>query len=129
MKALSVRNPWALAIMLGKDIENRDWPTRLRGRIAIHASASMTRYEFDDALDFMRAIGFTFPLSFEQTKEANGKVLGTVDLVDCVRHSESPWFQGPYGFVLRDPQPFSPQIRVRGALGFWDFDAPMVVSA
>jgi len=39
MKALSVRQPWAwLIVNAYKDIENRDWATKLRGRIWIHAS-------------------------------------------------------------------------------------------
>ena len=37
--ALSVRQPWAWALLYGgKTIENRTWPTRHRGRIWIHAS-------------------------------------------------------------------------------------------
>jgi ASCH domain len=39
MLALSVRQPWAWAIARGhKVIENRDWDTRFRGTLAIHAS-------------------------------------------------------------------------------------------
>lgn len=39
MKALTIRQPWAWAIFTqGKDIENRDWTTRLRGRVAIDAA-------------------------------------------------------------------------------------------
>ena len=34
MKALSIRQPWAWAIInAGKDIENRQWPTKFRGSI------------------------------------------------------------------------------------------------
>ena len=39
MRALSIKQPWAsLIVHHGKDIENRTWPTKIRGRIAIHAS-------------------------------------------------------------------------------------------
>ena len=42
MLALSVRQPWAWAIARGhKVIENRDWDTRFRGTLAIHASLSV----------------------------------------------------------------------------------------
>lgn len=35
MLALSIRQPWAsLILKAGKDIENRDWPTRARAAIA-----------------------------------------------------------------------------------------------
>ena len=38
MKALTLRPQWAWFVVNGhKDIENRSWPTRLRGRIWVHA--------------------------------------------------------------------------------------------
>ena len=38
MKALTVRQPWASLIISGaKRVENRSWPTRHRGPLAIHA--------------------------------------------------------------------------------------------
>jgi hypothetical protein len=49
MKALSIRQPWAWLILhAGKDIENRDWPTRFRGRFLIHAAKGMTRDEYEN---------------------------------------------------------------------------------
>lgn len=122
MKVLTVKNPWAIAIMLGKDIENRDWPTHHRGKLAIHASASMTRFEFDDAVDLMEHIvGFEFPYNFEETKAFNGKVLGTVDVTGCVKDHTSKWFQGVYGFVLENPVRFETPVAAKGALGLWDW--------
>lgn len=48
MKALSIRQPWAWAILnADKDIENRDWRTNFRGRIAVHAAKTMTRDDYD----------------------------------------------------------------------------------
>jgi hypothetical protein len=39
VKALSVRSPWRWFILhAGKDIENRDWPTKFRGIIDLNAS-------------------------------------------------------------------------------------------
>ena len=39
MKALTIKQPWAyLIIHGGKDIENRTWRTKYRGRILIHAA-------------------------------------------------------------------------------------------
>jgi ASCH domain len=44
MKAPSIRQRWAWLIVNGhKDIENRAWPTKFRGRVLIHASKGMTR--------------------------------------------------------------------------------------
>ena len=49
MLALSIRQPWASLFVLkaGKNIENRDWPTKYRGRILIHAIRGMTRAEHE----------------------------------------------------------------------------------
>ena len=45
MRALSIRQPWAYLIAIGaKDVENRSWLTRFRGRIYIHASKRFDNY-------------------------------------------------------------------------------------
>ena len=55
MKALSIRQPWAHLILHGgKDIENRDWRTSVRGRVLVHASKGMTR---DDAYMLVSVAG------------------------------------------------------------------------
>ena len=58
--------------------------------------------------------------SFETIER--GGIIGSVEIVDCVTESESPWFFGRYGYVLRDPRPL-PFAPWRGQLGF--FDVPM----
>lgn len=51
MKTLSIRQPWASLIVKGfKDVENRSWRTPIRGEIAIHASASKTEDDWEDAI-------------------------------------------------------------------------------
>ena len=53
MLALSIRQPWAWLIVHGwKDIENRTWRTRVRGRFLIHAAKGMTNREYLDAIEF-----------------------------------------------------------------------------
>lgn len=119
--ALSVRQPWAWAIIhAGKDIENRSWQAvnhglAKRGRVAIHASKGLTREEYAEAFEFMHAIGVTCPPP--ATLERGG-IIGSVEVVDVVTQSDSRWFFGPRGLVLRDPQPceFIPAI---GALGYF----------
>ncbi len=118
MKALTVRNPWALAIFeCGKDIENRDWYTGIRGTVAIHAGKGMTRGEYLDASEF---IGISHP-TIDQCLAVSGMIIGTVDIVDCVTNSESQWFFGKYGFVLRNPVRFDVPVPAKGALGFWEW--------
>lgn len=128
MKALSIRQPWAWLILnAGKDIENRNWPTHVRGRILIHAGKSMTRAEYEGALDTMNyverrdrsAILRTTLPPFEQLQR--GGFVGSVEIVDCVAESASPWFFGDFGFVLRAPSPL-PFVPFRGQLGFFEVD-------
>lgn len=119
MKALSVRQPWAWLIVNGlKDIENRNWSTRYRGPVLIHASKGMTRDEYEDATDpLWPSCGPVIDLPAFEDLERGG-IVGVVEVVDCVSESGSPWFFGPYGFVLRNARrlPFRP---MRGALGFF----------
>lgn len=130
--ALSIRQPWAWAIVhAGKDMENRDWPTRFRGRVCIHAAKGMTRGEYDDANCFiqsvlgprdndwlMRWLG----VCAAPDRLERGGIIGVAEIVDCVSYSDSPWFFGHYGFVLRNAQPVD-FIPVKGALGFFDWRA------
>lgn len=127
MKALAIRQPWAWCIVAGgKDIENRDWLTHYRGTVLIHASAGMTRREYEDATYSAKMAMFDngetqYVPEFDDLKR--GGIIGQVDIVDCVTASASPWFFGKYGFVLQNakPLPFRP---FKGALGF--FDVPEV---
>ncbi|HKS27775.1 MAG TPA: ASCH domain-containing protein [Pyrinomonadaceae bacterium] len=120
MKALSIRQPWAWAIVhAGKDIENRDWSTKFRGVIAVHAAKGMTRNEHIWAsMDIEERSGLR-PPAYPMLKE-RGFIVGTVEIVDCVSKSPSPWFQGEYGLVLRNPVPLAQPVYIKGALGFWD---------
>lgn len=124
MKALSIRQPWAwLVINAGKDIENRSWPTKLRGRVLVHAAKGMTRREYADVEELLRDdLDHSIKLpAFDEIER--GGIIGSVEIVDCVDASKSPWFFGPYGFVLHDPQPL-PFTPLRGALGFFDVAVP-----
>lgn len=119
--ALSVRQPWAWAIIhAGKDIENRSWQAvnhglRQRGRIAIHAAKGLTRDEYESAAEFMASIGVTCPAARDLQR---GGIIGSVEVIDVVSASPSPWFFGPRGLVLRDPQP-CPFVPAIGALGYF----------
>lgn len=124
LPALSIRQPWAWAIVnVGKDIENRCWPTRFRGRFLIHAAKGCTQDEYIGARRFImdalapeyRGKGIVFPGWKSMDR---GGIVGIAELVDCVSASASPWFMGEYGFVLRnvEPLPFTP---CAGALGFF----------
>lgn len=116
MKALSIKQPWAWLIVNGhKDIENRSWGTYYRGPVLIHAGKKPDEDFWALGLpEICQKIPSDKDLQF-------GGIVGVAEIVNCVRKSESPWFFGEYGFVLRNarPLPFHP---VRGQLGFFNVD-------
>jgi hypothetical protein len=49
-----------------------------------------------------------------------------VDIIDCVDYATSPWFEGPFGFVLANPRPLRP-ITCTGAAGFFNVPSTVVL--
>lgn len=121
--ALSVRQPWAWAIIHGgKNIENRSHVAITKGgmsrrRIAIHASKGMTQEEYVHGYDFMRSIDVICPPPGALVR---GAIIGAVSVVDIVTMSMSPWFFGPRGLVLRNPEVCDP-LPASGALGYFEW--------
>ncbi|MCW5954401.1 MAG: hypothetical protein KIT69_19290 [Propionibacteriaceae bacterium] len=135
MKAISVRQPWAWAIIhAGKCVENRtrNIAGNYRGPVAIHASKTCDELDFCDVYDLiapedppeMDAITF-------------GAVIGVVNLAGVHYLSTwseswsveqqrdvtcSPWaIRGPiWHLELTDPRPLPEPIPYRGQLGLWD---------
>lgn len=103
IKALSIKQPFPHYIFhKGKDVENRDWPTRGRGWVIVHAGKSKSEIDRDlDPPDL--------PL---------GGVVGMMKIVDCVTSMASEWFFGRYGFVIGEAFPL-PLIPCKGALSFF----------
>lgn len=119
---LSVRAPWALLFFLpfgDKDIENRDWPTKVRGRFWVHVSATMKLSEYTEAEEFCKSIGRDCP-DVATIQPFLGKIIGCAVIEGCVQRSPSPWFVGRYGFAVRGAQRIEP-IRALGKLGWWQW--------
>lgn len=117
--ALSIRQPWAWAILhAGKRIENRSWHTRFRGAVCIHAASGCTKDEFQEARAFIAGVNGAEPPPLPEMDR--GGIVGVALLAECVHRSDSPWFFGPFGFVLTDVRPVT-FIPVKGALGFFDW--------
>lgn len=122
MKALTVCQPYAELIANGdKPIENRTWPTKYRGPLAIHAGKSKAWLESHaDAHDFVF-----------------GAVVAVADLVACLpliypadgENWPEPWrhlaqhhhANGPWCWVLSHVRRLSSPIPCRGAQGLWEF--------
>lgn len=150
MRILTVRQPWAYAIIHGgKDVENRttNIAGAYRGPVAIHVGL---RYDYDwrssalDAAmrpvrnDFARRalteVGATVrhPMPWE---EGIGHIIGVVDLVDVHNTIDCWGFDGQgerwcsawaqhdmHHLVLANPRPLSEPIPYRGALGLRRLD-------
>lgn len=128
MKALSIRQPWAwLIVHGGKDIENRTWHTKHRGRFLVHASAGCTRKQWSEAVSFALEAGLIkHPAEVPPINELlRGGIIGSVDLVDSVDTSGSAWYMGEKAFVLRDPKPL-PFTQLKGRLGFFEVPDELV---
>lgn len=118
VKALSVRQPWAHLIVTGeKDIENRTWHTKFRGKILIHAAQSIDMQAYDHLKHFYKLP----PVKYLE----RGGIVGGVEIVDCVKQHSSEWFEGPYGFVLQNPQKFA-FAKWKGQLNFFNVNVDEV---
>lgn len=129
MKMLSIRQPWASLICAGiKDVENRSWNARHRGRMLIHASsykcpkdvAYMLPLEMSNMLLNEEAFGNidieTWPTS---------AIIGYVDLTDCVEGDyDSIWADpGSVKLVLENAYMFDEPITgVKGKLNIFEYD-------
>lgn len=101
IKALSIKQPYPHHIFHdGKDVENRDWLTKGRGWVIVHAGVSKTE------------------LAASQADLPRGGIVGMMKIIDCVQAMNSQWFFGRYGFVIGEAFPL-PLIPCRGMLGFF----------
>ena len=127
MKALTVKNPWAWAIIQGgKDVENRSRATKYRGQLYIHAGKAHSQ----EGVDFLTSRG-QWPAHMAGT---NGMVIGTVDVIGCHHADDCPgpdyadngacsdWaMANHYHWVLANPRPLANPFPLQGKLGIWNF--------
>lgn len=118
VKALSIKQPWAWLIVNGfKNIENRPWKNRFRGRFLIHSPRKMDMRAYDHLKQFYNMP----PLE----KLERGGIVGGAEVVDCVTEHTSEWFDGKYGFVLENPVKFE-FAKCPGQLGFFNVDVDAI---
>ena len=115
MKALSVKQPWALALVDGvKTIEVRSWSTRHRGPLVVCASASPNNWFWYD----------------EDNREhwliPAGCIMGIVDLVDCRPMTKADedaalcdYFPGDFAWVVKPIARCRPD-PIKGKLNLFD---------
>lgn len=117
MKALTVRQPWAWAIVMGyKNVENRARPTNHRGPLLIHAAKQIDVGGFHSLWE----LGIYRKLPDELTL---GALVGQVEVVDCVTNDESRWAEpGAWHWILDRPKEFNTPLSCKGSLGLFTPD-------
>lgn len=144
MKALSIKQPWASLIAHDiKNIENRNWKTKFRGKIYIHASGTpavksgktwtiYTKEQLDEI--HLKHDHLVLKAEFETSM-----IIGEVEIVDCVINHDSIWAEKTtihiengkmysnekpiYNWVLANAVLYDkPILNVKGKLSFWEPD-------
>ena len=133
MKAISLLQPWASLVVMGiKKIETRNWATKHRGTILIHASQGKAGSIFVAELPFKKYIPDFKKLSF-------GAIIGEATIADVIRIEDlemndelinrltmeekafGDYSYGRYAWMLEDAVEFTTPIPARGTLSIWEY--------
>ncbi len=131
MRALSLTQPWASAVVAGlKTWETRSWGTRYRGQLAIHAAKAMPAFakELEAAIRALHPGVLPAALPF-------GKVIAVCSLGNCVRINAAwtgisemeamlgDFALGRYAWALLAVRPIH-AVPARGFQGLWNWEVP-----
>ena len=136
MLALTLWRPWDTAmLLLGKPLENRDWPPppQLIGkRFALHSGR---KFDEDGAFTIMKLAydagvsAVVIGAALERAEKIESAIIGTVKLGRVLRRvqrsfpldalANSPWFFGDFGWVCEDPFLLPEPVPCRGAQKLW----------
>lgn len=129
MKVLSLTEPWATLIYIGKKrIETRSWKTSYRGEIYIHASSTkIPKTCKKEVLDMVQDV----PLHYSN-------IICKCQLVDCIYMTEEfiedmkknhyieylcgDYQVGRYAWILEDVEILQEEISAKGHLGIWNYE-------
>jgi len=149
MKTITIKQPYASLICEGiKDIENRTWPTKFRGRVLIHASIKnlLKKIKYGETIQFLSKEQVNSIMNSRKETEIFGyhlpvgAIIGSVEIVDCVINHQSIWAEKSEGviagntfyhkesdkciwnWVLANPVLFAkPITNIKGKLSFWEY--------
>ncbi|MFR0823680.1 MAG: ASCH domain-containing protein [Clostridia bacterium] len=129
MKAITIKQPWATLIAEGyKEYEFRNWKTKYRGEILIHAGKGIDK----KAMERFQYLNLKYPI---------GQIIAKANITDCVKiddelreelkEKDSIVYKGVinktssdwdgYGFKLENIERIEP-IEINGKLSLWDYD-------
>ena len=128
MKAISLWQPWATAIVVGnKRIETRSWPTKYRGPLAIHAakrwdkdqkefaSVEYTLRRLPKRLPFGAIVAVAMLIDVRPTFVLLGE-----SLVSPIEKIYGDYGQGRWGWIFSEIYPLPEPIPFRGAQGLFN---------
>jgi ASCH domain len=121
-RVLSVKQPWAWAIVTGrKRVENRSWSTPYRGTVYIHASGTPDP----------RGVAWFSKHKIKVPRALpTGAIVGTCELVGIVGRKQGQrfgkWFFGPIGWVVKNPRALARPIAMKGKLGLFRASGKLV---
>jgi hypothetical protein len=141
MIALSIWQPYASLVMAGaKEFETREWGTRIRGEVAIHAAASPAGFRLARGSGLWDAVSEVLRISRPE-ELPRGQVLGRVTLRACWRAEDlsaagridpleelfGDFTPGRFAFELTDPVPLFDPFPWRGGQRW--FRVPLLTTA
>jgi hypothetical protein len=126
IKALTIKDPWASFIVLGKKkIETRTWRTKYRGPLAIHVSKTVDKYALEH-------FGFPDIPMHKGCIIAKSKLIGikyyyTQDEFMCDEKyhlvpMEYTCTPVNFGWILEDIEPLKKPIPCRGMPGLFEVE-------
>lgn len=129
MKTLSGYAEWFWLMARNiKPIENRKWPlpNKIKSQLPLHIylHASKKKATFQEVKFILdRLTNDQRREFFDVEWEAiRGHIIAEITLVEEVTEHDSPWFFGPYGFVVKDGKLLDSPVPWRGQLGFFDVE-------
>jgi hypothetical protein len=136
MFALTLWRPWDTAILLlGKPVENRDWPPPaflIGQRFALHSGKKWDEEGACKIATFASVGGIAtvaIGAALDRAEKVDSAIIGTVKLTRVLRRDElriladplanSRWFFGAFGWVCEEPFLLPEPIPCRGAQKLW----------
>lgn len=117
MKALTICQPYAHLILTGeKPVENRTWRSDYYGPLLIHAGKSREWLDDDDE---QRYPGLVFGAVVGRVV-MHGSLKPERYIAEHPEHADSEHVNGPWCFVLSQPERFERPIPYRGQQGFFE---------
>ena len=129
MKVLSLTEPWATLIYIGKKkVETRSFKTNYRGELYIHASSTKIPKNCScEVLEFVEDV----PLHYSH-------IICKCRLVDCIHMTEEfiedmkknhyteylcgDYQVGRYAWIMDDIEILQEEITAKGHLGIWNYE-------